>query len=50
MPEALVNLKAVIVVDAERRSSAVRAPLMREMVDEVERRLLILTLPLMSGT
>ena len=40
MPEALVNLKAVIVVEAERRSSAVRDPLMLEMVDEVDRKLL----------
>ena len=50
MPEALVNLKAVMVVEAERRSSAVNAPLMVEMVEEVDRRLLILTLPLISGT
>ena len=39
-----------MVVEAERRSSAVRAPFIVEMVDEVERRLLILTEPLMSGT
>ena len=36
VPEALVNLNDVMVVDAERRSSAVRAPLMVEMVDEVD--------------
>ena len=32
-----MNLKAVMVVDADRRSSAVRAPLICEMVAEVER-------------
>ena len=45
VPEALVNRRAVIVVEAERRSSAVRAPLMVEMVDEVLRRLFEVTLP-----
>ena len=38
MPEALVNLKAVIVVDTDRRSSAVRDPFRLEIVDETERK------------
>ncbi len=38
VPEALVNLKAVIVVDAERRSSAVRDPFRLEIVEETERK------------
>jgi len=38
VPEALVNRKAVIVVEAERRSSAVRDPFRLEIVDETERK------------
>ena len=41
-----MNLKAVIVVDADRRSSAVRAPLIVEIVVEVDLKSLIVTCPL----
>ena len=47
MPEAFVNLKAVRVAEADRRSSAVRAPYMVEMVADVERKLLLVNSPLM---
>ncbi len=46
MPEALVNLRLVIVAEAERRSSAVNAPLMVEMVDEVDLNPLLVSSPL----
>ena len=45
MPEAFVNLKAVRVAETERRSSAVRAPYMVEMVADVERKLFDVTSP-----
>ena len=50
MPEALVNLKVVIVVEAERIDEEVspvicNAPLINEMVAEVERKLLAMASP-----
>ncbi len=45
VPELLVKRKVVMVAEAERRSSAVNAPLMVEMVDEVDLKLLAVVFP-----